>query len=149
MNSESFPKGMSFGSLSVLFVCKVCNKQFAKFSALNSHSFQHTAEKPVCCDHCGRQFICERSCHDHVISHILDDICVSGISKDHETEALGGFDKTLFDNKSNMVVKCVEDKDHVGYPKEKLEASTGKVMNVSDNDLVIQRKNWKLPQIKS
>ena len=103
---------------------------------MNSHSFQHTAEKPLCCDHCGRQFICERSCHDHVISHILDDICVSGISKDHETEALGGFGKTLFDNKSNMFVKCVEDKDHVGYPKEKLEASTGKVMNVNDNDMV-------------
>ncbi|OAD69565.1 C2H2-type zinc finger transcription factor [Phycomyces blakesleeanus NRRL 1555(-)] len=57
--------------IAVLYQCKVCEKYFNRPSALQTHSYTHTGERPFACDSegCGRRFSVISNLRRHIKVH--------------------------------------------------------------------------------
>lgn len=51
------------------FVCSFCGKAFFSKGALQSHSRNHTGERPYKCDHCDKSFASRTSARNHESTH--------------------------------------------------------------------------------
>ena len=65
---------LTYKKIDGVYVCKICNKGFYRFSSLQRHMRIHTGYKPCVCQYCGKGFSERRNLHQHILRfHSADD----------------------------------------------------------------------------